>query len=235
MRSLIIIPAYNEEENIITVINNIKQSNPKMDYLIVNDGSTDGTEKVCRINHFQFISLPVNLGIGGAVQAGYRYALQNDYDIAIQMDGDGQHDPQYLDKLIEPIINDKVNATIGSRYIDREGFQSSGIRRMGIKLLSDLIYICTGTKIKDVTSGYRAVDKKLIKIYAYNYSLDYPEPEAIVTAIVHGMKIQEVPVVMKERMAGKSSIDLKKSIYYMIKVSLAVVIGRISLGFRREK
>lgn len=235
MRSLIIIPAYNEEENIITVINNIKQSNPKMDYLIVNDGSTDGTEKVCRINHFQFISLPVNLGIGGAVQAGYRYALQNDYDIAIQMDGDGQHDPQYLDKLIEPIINDKVNATIGSRYIDREGFQSSGIRRMGIKLLSDLIYICTGTKIKDVTSGYRAVDRKLIKIYAYNYSLDYPEPEAIVTAIVHGMKIQEVPVVMKERMAGKSSIDLKKSIYYMIKVSLAVVIGRISLGFRREK
>lgn len=234
VKSLIIIPAYNEQENIKNVVNNIKKLHPEMDYLIVNDGSTDETEKICRLNHFQFISLPINLGIGGAVQAGYRYALQNDYDIAIQMDGDGQHDPQYLDRLIEPIAANRVNATIGSRFLEREGFQSSGTRRLGIKILSGLIYICTGTKIKDVTSGYRAVDRNLIKIYVSNYSLDYPEPEAIVTAVVHGMKIQEVPVVMRERMAGKSSIDLKKSIYYMVKVSLSVIIGRISLGFRRK-
>lgn len=235
MRSLIIVPAYNEEGNIINVISNIRELHPEMDYLIVNDGSTDDTERICRLNHFQFISLPINLGIGGAVQAGYRYALQNDYDIAIQMDGDGQHDPQYLDRLIEPILNNRANGTIGSRFLEKEGFQSSGTRRFGIKILSKLIFACTGIKFKDVTSGYRAVDKNLIRLYASEYSLDYPEPEAIVTAVVHGMKIQEVPVVMKERMVGKSSINLKKSIYYMIKVSLAVVIGRISLGFRRGK
>lgn len=235
MKSLIIIPAYNEEDNLVNVVENIRKTHPEIDYLIVNDGSTDNTERICKLNHFQFISLPINLGIGGAVQAGYRYALQNDYDIAIQMDGDGQHDPQYLDKLIEPIINSQANATIGSRFLKKEGFQSSGTRRLGIRMLSGLIYICTRTRIKDVTSGYRAVDRNLINIYASNYSLDYPEPEAIVTAVVHGMKIQEVPVIMKERMAGKSSINLKKSIYYMVKVSLAVIIGRISLGFRRTK
>ena len=233
MKSLIIIPAYNEEDIIKEAVGRIRRIQPEMDYLIVNDGSTDKTEEICRKNHFQFISLPINLGIGGAVQAGYRYALQNGYDIAIQMDGDGQHDPQYLDELIAPILNNQADGTIGSRFIEKEGFQSSGTRRFGIKILSTLIFICTGTHIKDVTSGYRAVDKDLLKIYAENYSRDYPEPEAIVIALVHGMKLKEVPVAMKERTTGTSSINLKKSLYYMIKVTLAVVIGRISLGFRR--
>ena len=233
MRSLIIIPAYNEEKSIVNTVNHIMEVHPEMDYLIVNDGSTDNTEKICKENGFQFITLPINQGIGGAVQSGYRYALQNDYDIAIQMDGDGQHDPKYLDQMIAPIVENKANAVIGSRFITKEGFQSSGSRRFGISILSNLIFICTGKRIKDVTSGYRAVDRTLIKIYTDNYSRDYPEPEAIVTALVHGMKIQEVPVIMRERMAGVSSINLKKAVYYMVKVSLAVVIGRISLGFRK--
>lgn len=233
MRSLIIIPAYNEEKSIVNTVNHIMEVHPEMDYLIVNDGSTDNTEKICKENGFQFITLPINQGIGGAVQSGYRYALQNDYDIAIQMDGDGQHDPKYLDQMIAPIVENKANAVIGSRFITKEGFQSSGSRRFGISILSSLIFICTGKRIKDVTSGYRAVDRTLIKIYTDNYSRDYPEPEAIVTALVHGMKIQEVPVIMRERMAGVSSINLKKAVYYMVKVSLAVVIGRISLGFRK--
>lgn len=233
MKSLIIIPAYNEEKSIANTVNHIMEVHPEMDYLIVNDGSTDNTEKICKENGFQFITLPINQGIGGAVQSGYRYALQNDYDIAIQMDGDGQHDPIYLDQLIAPIVENKANAVIGSRFITKEGFQSSGSRRFGISILSSLIFICTGKRIKDVTSGYRAVDRTLIKIYTDNYSRDYPEPEAIVTALVHGMKIQEVPVIMRERMAGVSSINLKKAVYYMVKVSLAVVIGRISLGFRK--
>lgn len=233
MRSLIIIPAYNEEKSIVNTVNYIMEVHPEMDYLIVNDGSTDNTEKICKENGFQFITLPINQGIGGAVQSGYRYALQNDYDIAIQMDGDGQHDPKYLDQMIAPIVENKANAVIGSRFITKEGFQSSGSRRFGISILSSLIFICTGKRIKDVTSGYRAVDRTLIKIYTDNYSRDYPEPEAIVTALVHGMKIQEVPVIMRERMAGVSSINLKKAVYYMVKVSLAVVIGRISLGFRK--
>lgn len=233
MKILIIIPAFNEEGSIEEVVNNIRRIQPEMDYLIVNDGSTDKTEEICKKGHFQFISLPINMGIGGAVQAGYRYALQNGYDIAIQIDGDGQHDPRYLDKLIYPILSGQANGTIGSRFIEKEGFQSSGSRRLGIKILSTLIFICTGTHIKDVTSGYRAVDKGLLKIYAENYSRDYPEPEAIVTALVHGMKLKEVPVVMKERTTGISSINLKRSFYYMIKVTLSVIIGRISLGFRR--
>ena len=233
MKILIIIPAYNEEKSIVNTVNHIMEVHPEMDYLIVNDGSTDNTEKICKENDFQFITLPINQGIGGAVQSGYRYALQNDYDIAIQMDGDGQHDPIYLDQLIAPIVENKANAVIGSRFITKEGFQSSGSRRFGISILSSLIFICTGKRIKDVTSGYRAVDRTLIKIYTDNYSRDYPEPEAIVTALVHGMKIQEVPVIMRERMAGVSSINLKKAVYYMVKVSLAVVIGRISLGFRK--
>lgn len=233
MKSLIIIPAYNEEKSIVNTVNHIMEVHPEMDYLIVNDGSTDNTEKICKENGFQFITLPINQGIGGAVQSGYRYALQNDYDIAIQMDGDGQHDPKYLDQMIAPIVENKANAVIGSRFITKEGFQSSGSRRFGISILSSLIFICTGKRIKDVTSGYRAVDRTLIKIYTDNYSRDYPEPEAIVTALVHGMKIQEVPVIMRERMAGVSSINLKKAVYYMVKVSLAVVIGRISLGFRK--
>jgi len=233
VKSIVIIPAFNEEDSIEKVVNKIRKMHPEMDYLIVNDGSTDRTEEICRSNCFSFISLPINLGIGGAVQAGYRYAWQNNYDIAIQMDGDGQHDPQYLDQLIAPIVEKEANAVIGSRFIKKEGFQSSGIRRFGITILSNLILACTGKRVKDVTSGYRAVDRTLIEIYTNNYSRDYPEPEAIVTALVHGMKVQEVPVVMKERATGKSSINLKKSVYYMIKVSLAVVIGRISLGFRK--
>lgn len=235
MRVLIIIPAYNEAESIGKVVNNICELYPEMDYLIVNDGSTDETERICREMKFKYITLPINLGIGGAVQAGYRYALQEEYDIAVQMDGDGQHDPKFLGELLHPILDGKVNGAIGSRFLEKEGFQSSRTRRFGIKFLSGLIFLCTGVKIKDVTSGYRAVDKNLIKIYAQNYSLDYPEPEAIVTAVVHGMKIKEVPVVMQERQSGVSSINLKKSFYYMIKVSLAVIITRISFGIRRNK
>ena len=213
MKVLIIIPAYNEAESIEKVVDNICKLYPEMDYLIVNDGSTDETENICREKNFKYITLPINLGIGGAVQAGYRYALQEGYDI---LDG-------------------KINGTIGSRFLEKEGFQSSRTRRFGIKFLSGLIFLCTGKRVKDVTSGYRAVDKNLIKIYAQNYSLDYPEPEAIVTAVVHGMRIIEVPVVMQERQSGVSSINLKKSLYYMIKVSLAVIITRISFGIRRNK
>lgn len=232
---LLIIPAYNEAENIEKVINNIVQNYPQYDYVIVNDGSRDDTEEICLKNHYQVLNLPLNLGIGGAVQTGYRYALKNHYDIAIQIDGDGQHDIAYVEKLIEPIISGRADITIGSRFIEREGFQSSVTRRMGISLLSGLIHVLCFKKVKDVTSGFRAVNEKFIKIYAENYPSDYPEPEAIVAAIMHRGRIAEVPVIMKERAGGSSSINLKRSVYYMIKVTLAILVCRISFGIRRGK
>lgn len=232
---LLIIPAYNEAENIEKVVNDLIQNYPQYDYVIVNDGSRDETEEICLKNHYQMLSLPLNLGIGGAVQTGYRYALKNHYDIAIQIDGDGQHDIAYVEKLIEPIISGRADITIGSRFIEREGFQSSVTRRMGISLLSGLIHVLCLKKVRDVTSGFRAVNEKFIKIYAENYPSDYPEPEAIVAAIMHRGRIAEVPVIMKERAGGSSSINLKRSVYYMIKVTLAILVCRISFGIRRGK
>lgn len=232
---LLIIPAYNEAENIEKVINNIVQNYPQYDYVIVNDGSRDETEEICLKNHYQMLSLPLNLGIGGAVQTGYRYALKNHYDIAIQIDGDGQHDIAYVEKLIEPIFSGEADIAIGSRFIKKEGFQSSATRRMGISFLSGLIHVLCFKKVKDVTSGFRAVNEKFIKIYAENYPSDYPEPEAIVAAIMHRGRIAEVPVIMKERAGGSSSINLKRSVYYMIKVTLAILVCRISFGIRRGK
>lgn len=228
MRVLIIIPSYNEAGNIKKVISNLLQDYSQYDYLIINDCSKDKTEEICSLNGYNYISLPINLGIGGGVQAGYKYALAHDYDIAVQHDGDGQHDPAYISAVIQPIIDGQADIVIGSRFIDKKGFQSSYARRMGIKLLSGLIYFSCGTRIRDATSGFRAVNKEYIRFYADEYPSDYPEPEAIVTAKLNGARIQEVPVIMKERENGTSSINLKRSIYYMVKVSIAIIICRFT-------
>ena len=228
MRVLIIIPAYNEAENICSVVESIKSTEPGMDYLVINDCSKDDTEQVCKAHGYQYISLPANLGIGGAVQAGYLYALQHGYDIAIQIDGDGQHDPAYIRDLIQPIINGEADIAIGSRFITKEGFQSSGSRRLGIYFLSTVIRICCGIRILDVTSGFRAVNRKFIKFYAKNYAQDYPEPEAIIAAAMNGGRIKEIPVIMRERKSGKSSINVWRSLYYMLKVTLAISLYRIT-------
>lgn len=228
MKVLIIIPAYNEAENIERVVDDLIENYPQYDYLIVDDCSKDETQSICQKRGYNYISLPINLGIGGGVQAGYKYALENGYDIAIQHDGDGQHDPAYIEKVIQPIIDGQADIAIGSRFIDKEGFQSSSARRAGIKLLSTLIYVCSGVKVKDVTSGFRAVNKEYIQFYAEDYPSDYPEPEAIVQARLNGARIQEMPVIMRERENGVSSINLKRSIYYMVKVSIAIIICRIT-------
>lgn len=234
-RVLIIIPAYNEAENIVQVVEHMKEEAPWCDYLIVNDGSTDDTLSICRDVHFNYLDLPINMGIGGAVQAGYVYARKNGYDIAVQMDGDGQHDVAYLEKLLEPIRKNEADVVIGSRFLEKEGFQSSVSRRAGINILSFLILLTTGKRIKDVTSGYRAVNRRFIEIYSRDYPMDYPEPEAIVSAIMHLGRVCEVPVQMRAREGGTSSITFKRSLYYMIKVTLAILICRMSYGLRRAK
>ena len=233
MKTLIIIPAYNEEQNIQKVVNNIITNFPQYDYIVINDGSTDSTATICEHGKYRYVDLPINLGIGGAVQTGYRYARENNYDVAIQIDGDGQHDIAFADKMVQILEQNEADVVIGSRFIEKQGFQSSGSRRTGIKILSNLIKMCTGIKVNDVTSGFRAVNKKFIDVYCGDYSNDYPEPEAIVTAVMYGGRIKEIPVIMNERQGGVSSIKFWNSIYYMIKVTLAILIRRIGYGFRR--
>ena len=232
---LIIIPAYNEAENIEKVVNNLIENYPQYDYIIINDGSTDQTAEVCRKQRYQVLNLPINMGIGGAVQTGYCYAWDKGYDYAVQIDGDGQHDVAFLAKMLECMEKYQADCVIGSRFVEREGFQSSSLRRTGITFLSVLGWLLTGVRVKDITSGYRLVNRRFIGIFAKDYPADYPEPEAMVIAAVHGGKIREYPVIMRERENGTSSITLKKSVYYMCKVTLAMAIRRLSFGIRRGK
>jgi glycosyltransferase involved in cell wall biosynthesis len=234
LKVIVLIPCYNEDKNIVNVIRNIKnftdhnaETDFTIDYIIINDCSKDETLTVCKENSYNYLNLPVNLGIGGCVQTGYKYAYDRGYDVAIQHDGDGQHDPVYFKDVIEPILAGQADIVIGSRFINNRGFQSTGLRRFGISFLSGIIRLCTGVKIHDVTSGYRAVNSKYIELFAFHYPQDYPEPEAIVNAVLHKARILEVPVIMHERKEGKSSINLIKSIYYMVKVSLAILLHRV--------
>ncbi|HES6343005.1 TPA: glycosyltransferase family 2 protein [Streptococcus pyogenes] len=227
MKKLIIIPAYNESSNIVNTIRTIESDAPDFDYIIIDDCSTDNTLAICQKQGFNVISLPINLGIGGAVQTGYRYAQRCGYDVAVQVDGDGQHNPCYLEKMVEVLVQSSVNMVIGSRFITKEGFQSSFARRIGIKYFTWLIALLTGKKITDATSGLRLIDRSLIERFANHYPDDYPEPETVVDILVSHFKVKEIPVVMNERQGGVSSISLTKSVYYMIKVTLAILVVRL--------
>lgn len=232
---LIIIPAYNEQDNIAETIISLEKCCPNVDYVVINDASTDNTKDILKKYNAKYISLPINLGIGGGVQTGYLYALENDYDIAIQMDGDGQHLPEYIPKMIYAITQEKADVVIGSRFINKEGFQSSSSRRAGIKILSFIANKVSGCEVKDMTSGYRAVNRKYIKILSEEYAQDYPEPEALVQCSLLGAHILEIPVIMRERTHGNSSITILKSIYYMVKVSFALMLQKISWNTRHRK
>lgn len=234
MKLLLVLPAYNERENIVNTVRQITEFRQtaalpfEIDYVVVNDGSTDDTERICRQNHIKCLSLVQNLGIGGAVQTGYIYAMRNGYDIAVQFDGDGQHDITSLPRLVAPILDGSVDFTVGSRFLEKGStFQSTFMRRVGIKWLSVLIRLVSGVRLSDVTSGYRAANKKALDFLAKNYPVDYPEPESIVSLRKNGFRLKEVQVNMFERAAGKSSINFYKSVYYMIKVSFAVLCTAI--------
>lgn len=222
MKKLVIIPAFNESESILRTVQDIKEHAPGFDYVVINDCSTDNTLQVCRKNGLNHINLAVNLGIGGAVQTGYLYGYQNDYDLVVQFDGDGQHDAAYLEQMAEELVRTNSDMVIGSRFIEKEGFQSSGLRRVGIRYFSALIRLVTGARVTDPTSGMRMVNRDIIKIYAENYPKDYAEPESVVAILRKGKKVTELPVVMRERDGGTSSIAGPKSAYYMIKVTLAI-------------
>ena len=222
MKKLVIIPAFNESGSILRAVQDIKEHAPGFDYVVINDCSTDDTLKVCQENGLNHVNLSVNLGIGGAVQTGYLYGCQNHYDLAVQFDGDGQHDAAYLEQMAEELVRTNSDMVIGSRFIEKEGFQSSGLRRVGIRYFSALIRLVTGERVTDPTSGMRMVNRDVMKIYAENYPKDYPEPESVVAILRKKKKVTELPVIMREREEGTSSIAGPKSAYYMIKVTLAI-------------
>lgn len=232
MKKLIIIPAYNESSNIERTVAMIEKDSPDFDYVIINDCSTDHTLAICRQNGFNVIDLPINLGIGGAVQTGYLYAKAKGYDLAVQVDGDGQHNPAFLSQMVKVMAETGANMVVGSRFIENQGFQSSFARRLGIRYFMVLIKALTGQTITDATSGLRLVDKELIERFAAAYPEDYPEPEVIVDVLTNGYKVTELPVIMNERQGGESSISFKKSIYYMIKVTLAILFVTLKGGKR---
>lgn len=221
---LIIIPAYNEEHSISHVINDVKTHCPSAHILVINDGSKDRTREVAEESGASVITLPTNLGIGGAMQTGYRYAHRYGYDVAVQVDGDGQHKAEQLRLILEPVLSGKADLAIGSRFIEQTGFLSSASRRAGIKILSTIVTAMTHKRVLDVTSGFRAANKRAIAVFQSDYATDYPEVDSIVLIHRSGLRTSEVAVVMEARTGGKSSINAMRSVYYMIKVTLALFI-----------
>lgn len=226
LRVLVIIPAYNEQECIVDVVRRVVDSG--YDYVVINDGSTDRTSEICHDAKINVLDLPQNLGIGGAVQAGHKYAQRYGYDVDVQFDGDGQHDEGYIISLVQA-VESGADLAIGSRFMGKgEGFKSTRLRRVGISWLTFVIKCLTGKTVTDPTSGFRACSRRAIELYSSNYPLDYPEPESVALAVKCGLRVQDVPVIMHERQSGSSSIRGLRSAYYMVKVTLAIAITCIT-------
>lgn len=245
MKVLVILPAFNEEASILDTVSELRRVAPWVDPLVIDDQSEDDTLRLCREAGIAVISLPLNLGIGGGVQTGYRYAVEKEYDIAVQMDGDGQHDPAMLPDLLAPVLDGHADIAIGSRFVaDRErgrnemdaaGFRSTVLRRVGIRFFERLFRVLCGVRITDATSGFRACNRRGMRLYLADYARDYPEPEAIMTALRNRLRVVEVPVRMRERTGGVSSIRRFKSVYYMLKVSLAILVSAMKPRIHAER
>lgn len=222
------IPAYNEELNIERVVNNLIENYPQYDYVVINDGSKDDTAKICREKGFHLIDLPINLGLSGAVQAGMRYAWQNGYDAAIQIDGDGQHRPEFIEKLAEELDKDNAQIVIGSRFVTQK--KPYSLRMLGSNVISAFIKLSTGFRLNDPTSGMRMFNRDIIKEFALNINYG-PEPDTISYLIKKGVRVKEVQVQMDERVAGESYLNITRSMKYMILMSFSILFIQ---GFRKR-
>lgn len=220
---LIIVPAFNEEQAIVATVKQLEQFS-EYDYVVVNDGSTDRTKQILEQHRFSHVTLPVNLGIGGAVQTGYRYAARNGYDYAIQLDADGQHNPEDLRHLVSEMKKRNVDMLIGSRFLEKSNYKGSFTRRTGIHYFNYLLRLIARVNILDPTSGYRIVNRRVIEWFANDYPVDYPEVEVIVKLARKGFTIEETKVEMNARQGGESSITPVKSVYYMAKVTFFSLI-----------
>ena len=218
-------PALDEQDSVGGVIDEIRAFDPAIDVVVVDDGSHDRTAEVAAAHGAHVVRLPFNLGIGGSVQTGFRYAAEHGYDVAVRLDGDGQHDPSQLDRILAPVLAGDVDICVGSRFAGEDGYRSSRSRRIGIRILAKTVSLLTGQRVTDTTSGFQALNRKAISLFAVDYPHDYPEVEATVLLHKHRLRLGEVPVQMRERVAGRSSITALRSIYYMSKVMLAILIG----------
>jgi glycosyltransferase involved in cell wall biosynthesis len=225
-RRIAIVPAYREERAIAGVVAEIRAFDPGLEVVVVDDGSRDDTAAAARAAGAAVVSLPFNLGIGGAVQTGFKYALAHGYDLAVRLDGDGQHDPTELPKLIEPVLAGQADIVVGSRFAqDDPGYRAPLARRLGIGLFARIVSLLVRQRVTDTTSGFQALNRKGIALFADDYPHDYPEVEATVMVVRHELRLLEVPVRMREREHGRSSITALRSLYYVVKVLLALFIG----------
>jgi glycosyltransferase involved in cell wall biosynthesis len=225
LKRLAIVPAFNEEASVGRVIDELRAFDPGFDIVVVDDGSTDRTAGVAADRGAHVIRLPFNLGIGGAVQTGYRFAFEQGFDLAVQVDGDGQHDPAQLPKILGPVLNGDADMVVGSRFAGGGAYRSTAARRVGIRIFASVVSAVVRQRVTDTTSGFRAVNRKGIALFAADYPHDYPEVEATVMCVKHKLRLTEVPVEMRERSGGRSSITALRSIYYMTKVLLAIFVG----------
>jgi glycosyltransferase involved in cell wall biosynthesis len=226
LRRVALVPALNEEHTVPRVIDELRAFDPGLDVVVIDDGSTDRTSQVAAAKGATVLRLPFNLGIGGAVQTGFRYAFEHDYDIAVRVDGDGQHDPAQLTRILEPVLAGETDIAVGSRFAAGEGgYRPSRSRRIGIRLLAWTVSRIVGQRVTDTTSGFQALNGRGIALFARDYPHDYPEVEATVMVFRHRLRLREVPVTMRERGGGRSSITALRSIYYMVKVLLAIFVG----------
>jgi glycosyltransferase involved in cell wall biosynthesis len=225
LRSIAIVPAYNEAESLGSVLEEIRTADPELEVVVVNDGSTDATASVAAAAGVAVVTLPFNVGIGGAVQTGYQYALEQGFELAIQVDGDGQHDPHEIGQIIGPILEGRADLVVGTRFVKGGGYRGTRLRRVGIRLFATVVSLMVRQRVSDTTSGFRAVSRKALRLFAAEYPHDYPEVESIVLLSRHGLRMLEVPVQMRVRETGNSSITALRAAYYMIKVLLALFIG----------
>jgi glycosyltransferase involved in cell wall biosynthesis len=226
LKRIAIVPAFNEEQNVARVVDELRAFDPGLDVVVISDGSVDRTAEVAAEHGAHVVRLPFNLGIGGAVQTGFQFAHANGYELVVRCDGDGQHIPAELQKVLAPVLAGEADIAVGSRFAEgEEGYKSSATRRIGIRLLALVVSAIARQRVTDTTSGFQALNRKAVDLFAADYPHDYPEVEGMVMSIKHRLRLVEVPVQMREREHGESSITALRSIYYMIKVLVALFIG----------
>lgn len=225
LRRIAIVPAFNEERNVARVIDELRAFDPGLDIVVVSDGSHDRTAEVAAERGAHVVQLPFNLGIGGAVQTGFKYAHEHGYELVVRCDGDGQHIPAELPKVLGPVLAGEADIAVGSRFAGGDGYRSSATRRIGIRLLALIVSAIAKQRVTDTTSGFQALNRKALDLFAADYPHDYPEVEGIVMLVKHRLRLREVPVSMREREHGQSSITALRSIYYMAKVLVALFVG----------